>query len=60
MGLGLSNAQNVEISDTVFLYALVDVGVDTDGDSLISYSEAEEINSLHFINKGILLSNKET
>ena len=46
MVVGLSNAQNVEIPDTAFLYALIDEGVDTNGDSLISYAEAEAINSL--------------
>ena len=43
---GLLNAQYVEIPDTTFLNALIDEGVDTNGDSLISTSEAEAITSL--------------
>ena len=39
-------SQTVSIPDTAFLYALIDEGVDTNGDSLISYSEAEAITSL--------------
>ncbi|MGW8315313.1 MAG: hypothetical protein ACWGNV_06910, partial [Bacteroidales bacterium] len=31
----------VDIPDTAFLHALIDIGVDTNGDSLISYEEAE-------------------
>ncbi len=42
----MSNAQNVEIPDTAFLYALIDEGVDTNADSLISNAEAEAIISL--------------
>ena len=38
----------VEIPDTAFLYALINEGVDTNGDSLISYAEAEVIISLDF------------
>ncbi|MFC2116350.1 leucine-rich repeat domain-containing protein, partial [Bacteroidota bacterium] len=41
--VGLSNAQNVEIPDTRFLYSLIEKGVDTNGDSLISYAEAEAV-----------------
>ncbi|MGW8317526.1 MAG: hypothetical protein ACWGNV_18155, partial [Bacteroidales bacterium] len=37
----------VEIPDTAFLYALIDEGVDTDRDSLISYEEAETVISLN-------------
>ena len=44
---GLTSAHNVEIPDTAFLYALIDVGVDTDGDSLISHAEAEAITYLN-------------
>ena len=44
--IGLSNAQNVEILDTAFLHALIDEGVDTNADSLISNAEAEAIISL--------------
>jgi len=36
----------VNIPDTLFLYALIDKGVDTNGDSLISYHEAEAVKSL--------------
>ncbi len=43
---GLLIAQNVEIPDTAFLLALIDEGVDTNGDSLISYEEAEAVRSL--------------
>ena len=42
----LSNAQNINIPDTSFLYSLIDKGVDTNGDSIISFSEAEEITYL--------------
>jgi hypothetical protein len=48
----VSNAQNIDSPDTAFLHALIDEGVDTNGDSLISYSEAEAVTSLkieHFI-----------
>ena len=34
-------SQNVEIPDTAFFNALIDVGVDTDEDSIISNEEAE-------------------
>lgn len=51
--IGLTNAQNVEIPDTAFLYALIDVGVDTSGDSLISTAEAELIISLDVSERGI-------
>ena len=43
---GPSKAQNVEIPDTDFLYALIKEGVDTDEDSLISCAEAEAVISL--------------
>ena len=36
-----------EIIDTAFLYALINEGVDTNGDSLISYSEAEAVDTLN-------------
>ena len=52
--IGLSNAQNVEIPDTAFLYALIDVEVDTSGDSLISNAEAELIISLDVSERGIV------
>jgi len=38
--------EHVEIPDTAFLYALIDVGVDTNGDSLITYEEAEVVKAL--------------
>jgi len=44
----------VQIPDTAFLYALIDEGVDTNVDSLISYSEAELIISLNVVEKGIV------
>ena len=40
------SSQFVEIPDTAFLHALIDEGVDTNGDSLISYAEAEVITSI--------------
>ena len=43
----VSNAQNVNIPDTAFLCALIDKGVDTNGDSLISYAEAESVTSVN-------------
>jgi hypothetical protein len=43
----------VEIPDTAFLYALIDVGVDNDDDSLIHYREAEEITYLDVSDKNI-------
>ena len=43
----ISQAQNVEIPDTAFLYALIAAGVDKNGDSLISNTEAE---ATHYIN----------
>ena len=46
-------SQNVAIPDTAFLYALFDVGVDTNEDSLISYNEAESVTNLWIMNRGI-------
>ncbi len=43
----------VHIPDTAFLHALIDEGVDTDEDSLISYVEAEAVDSLFVGDKGI-------
>ena len=43
---------NVSIPDTAFLYALIDEGVDTNGDSLISYEEAEDVKSLIIDTRG--------
>jgi Leucine-rich repeat (LRR) protein len=45
--------QNIEIPDTAFLHALIDEGVDANGDSLISYPEAEAIISLNVSGRGI-------
>jgi len=45
-------AQNVTIPDSIFLYALIDVGVDTNEDSLISFSEAEAVTNLDVSNDG--------
>jgi poly(3-hydroxybutyrate) depolymerase len=42
---------SVYIPDTAFLYALIEEGVDTNGDNLISFEEAEAIISLNF-NRG--------
>lgn len=39
-------SQTVSINDTAFLNALIDLGVDTDSDGLISYTEAGETTSL--------------
>ena len=46
-------SQNVAIPDTAFLYALIDVGVDTDEDSLISVAEAEAVTILSVMSRGI-------
>ena len=46
-------SQTVSIPDTSFLYALIDVGVDTNNDSLISNAEAEAITSLDVSDQGI-------
>ena len=54
MAFGIFNAQNVEIPDTAFLYALIDEGIDINGDGLISYTEAEEVISLDVEKRGIL------
>ena len=43
----------VEIPDPNFLQALIDLGVDTDGDSLISTSEAEAFRELQLWEKNI-------
>ena len=39
-------SQTVSIPDTAFLNALIELGVDTDSDGLISYTEAGETTSL--------------
>ncbi len=47
LGSGIQNAHSqdsiVNIPDTAFLHALIDEGVDTNEDSLISYEEAEAV-----------------
>ena len=43
----------VYIPDTAFLYALIEEGVDTNGDSLISYAEAEAITYLNVYHRSI-------
>ena len=43
----------VQIPDTAFLYALIDDGVDTNGDSLISFEEAETTMTLSVDSKSI-------
>jgi len=48
-----SGDEIVSIPDTAFLYALIDVGVDTDRDSLISFNEAESVNYLGIMGRGI-------
>ncbi len=47
---------NVFIPDTAFLKALIEVGVDTNEDSLISYVEAEAVTMLSF-RDGLALNN---
>ena len=46
-------SQNVEIPDTDFLYALIEEGVDINGDSLISYDEALWVVSLNVSGRNI-------
>jgi hypothetical protein len=46
-------ANIVEIPDSAFLYALIDKGVDANGDSLITRFEAEAITELDISEKGI-------
>lgn len=43
----------VYIPDTAFRYALIEEGVDTNNDSLISYAEAEAVTYLYVTEKGI-------
>ena len=50
----LRSASWVNIPDTAFLYALIEEGVDTNGDSLISYDEAEAVTSLDVSERGII------
>ena len=44
--VSVSSAQNVNIPDTEFLNALIEEGVDTNEDGLISFEEAEAVTSL--------------
>ena len=57
LGLGIItvNSQDsiVSIPDTAFLYALIDEGVDMNGDSLISYEEAGQVTGL--ITRGLAI-----
>jgi len=45
--------QYVDIPDTAFFYALIEEGVDTNEDSLISFSEADTVNELVIMGRGI-------
>jgi Leucine-rich repeat (LRR) protein len=45
---------NVKIPDDNFLKALIELGIDTDGDGSISYAEAEKVTDLNVIYKGIM------
>ncbi|MFO7932531.1 MAG: T9SS type A sorting domain-containing protein [Bacteroidales bacterium] len=51
-GMSLAG-QNVNIPDENFLEALIDAGVDSDGDSLISFQEAEAVHLLDLSQEGI-------
>jgi Leucine-rich repeat (LRR) protein len=46
-------AQFVDIPDNAFLKALIDEGVDTNNDGLISETEAQAVHQLEIANKGI-------
>lgn len=46
-------AQTVSIPDTAFLSALIELGVDTNGDGVISYTEAGETNALWISDRDI-------
>lgn len=52
-GIAQSGNEIVNIPDTAFLYALIDRGVDTNEDSLISFNEAEAVNDLWIMGRGI-------
>jgi len=60
LGLGIRNAYSqdsiVHIPNIAFLYALIDQGVDTNGDSSIFYAEAEAVKTL-WLNWGNLHTN---
>ncbi len=43
------NAQNVIIPDTNFKAALIQQGIDTNGDGNISYAEAAAVNTLNLM-----------
>ena len=47
----------VNISDVAFLFALIDEGIDTNSDNLITYEEAESVTSLNLSWKGIYRRN---
>jgi len=53
LGVSTLFSQNVPIPDTAFLAALIEKGVDTNEDGLISYEEAEAVNILHVSEKDI-------
>ena len=46
-------SQNVAIPDTAFLYELIDVRVENNNDSLISYTEAEVVKNINLFKKNI-------
>ncbi len=46
-------SQTVSIPDSIFLIALIDEGVDTNGDNLISYTEAEAVMNLDVSDRDI-------
>jgi len=46
-------SQNVNIPDKAFLHALIEEGIDTNGDGLISYTEAHAVNHLDVSEKEI-------
>ena len=46
-------SQNVSIPDTAFFHAVLDNGVDTNGDSLVSFEEARATKALWVPERGI-------
>lgn len=50
-------SQNVSIPDTAFLAALIEEGVDTNKDSLISYEEAEAVTELNISGESYKMGN---
>jgi len=47
LGFSTVYSQNVNIPDSIFLYILIDYGVDTSGDGQISYEEAAAVSCLN-------------